>query len=212
MDGVIIDSEPLHKKCEKEIFKYFGISVSDEEHNELTGKTDEDIWSRIGSQHNVVINVDEALKIKKSLYMDYLKKESNINPIPFVSQLIKRLYDNGFYLALASSSPYEQIDYILSRFEIKDYFYSVVSGDDVKEGKPDPEIFLIVIKLAGIDPAYCIAIEDSNNGLTAAKNANIKCIGFNNPNSGNQDLSKADLIISSFKELSVDLIRNILIN
>lgn len=144
--------------------------------------------------------------------MEYIKKETNLRPIPYISELIVDLYKNNFSLALASSSPHEQINYILENLGIKRYFHSTISGEDVKEGKPHPEIFLKAARSVGIDPESCVVIEDSHNGVTAAKNANMKCIGYKNPNSGNQDLSNADITVLSLKKISGALVKNVLNN
>lgn len=206
MDGVIIDSEPIHQKCERRMFQMLGINVSESEHNAFMGTTDETWWSWLGSKYKLPIKIDEVIQLKKILYLEHLKQDTYIKPIPFVSELIADLYKDNFSLALASSSPHEQIDYILSSFELKYFFKIIISGEDVKEGKPSPEIFLKASELLGIPPESCIVIEDSYNGVMAAKSANMKCIGFNNPNSGNQDLGKADQIINSFKEISAETI------
>ena len=202
MDGVIIDSEPIHQECERRMFSLLGIGISDEQHNALVGATDETMWSTLGKLHHMPISITEAIQLKKSLYLEYLKRETYIEPLPFVNELISDLYNNGFRLAVASSSPPEQIDFILKKFELKRYFHAIVSGEDVEVGKPHPEIFLKAADVLGVQPSSCVVIEDSFNGVTAAKKAGMKCIGFNNPNSGNQDLSKADTIVHSFKELS----------
>lgn len=206
MDGVITDSEPLHQKCEKDMFRLLGINVTDEEHNSLVGASDETIWTRLDSLHSLPVTINEAVQLKKTMYDKYLKQDNNLQPLPYVSELIGNLVSQGFFLALASSSPRMQIDYILDKFNFDNYFNAIICGDDVKNGKPHPEIFLKTAKLLDINPESCVVIEDSHNGITAAKKARMKCIGYLNPNSGNQDLSNADLLISSFKELSVKII------
>jgi HAD superfamily hydrolase (TIGR01509 family) len=202
MDGVIIDSEPIHQECERSMFKQLGINISDEEHNAFVGTTDETMWSRLINLYNLPIKITEAIQLQRSLYLEYLEQEDCIVTLPYVSQTISNLNKHGFLLALASSSPHIHIDYILNKFELKRHFHVIVSGEDVEAGKPHPGIFLKTAKLAGVKPGSCVVIEDSYNGVTAAKKANMKCIGFINPNSGNQDLSQADLLISSFKDLS----------
>lgn len=210
MDGVIIDSEPIHQECERKIFSLMGISVSEEEHNALVGATDETMWSRMGKLYNLPITVSEAIQLKKSFYLEYLKSEAYIKPIPYVSELIVDLHKNGFLLALASSSPYEQIDFILSNFELKRYFHSIISGEDVEAGKPHPEIFLKAADSLGANPDSCVVIEDSFNGVTAAISAKMKCIGYKNPNSGNQDLSHAEIVVHSMNEITAVLISSMI--
>jgi HAD superfamily hydrolase (TIGR01509 family) len=202
MDGVIIDSEPIHQKCERMVFSLLGVRISDEEHNALVGATDKTMWEQLGKTHEFPIQTAEIIALKKSLYMECLKREVCLRPIPHVQGLIVSLAKNGFTLALASSSPRQQIDYILERFDMKDLFMTTVSGEEVENGKPDPDIFLKAASRAGVKPHVCTVIEDSFNGITAAKKAGMKSIGFINPNSGSQDLSGADLMIRSFQELS----------
>lgn len=209
MDGVIIDSEPIHLACEKEMFRLLGITVSEKEHNDFIGTTDLIMWSKIVYLYELPIDVPQIIQLKKSLYMEYLKKEAHLRPIPYIPELIVDLYKNKFLLALASSSPHEQINYILENLGIKDYFHATISGEDVKEGKPHPGIFLKAAESVGIDPESCVVIEDSYNGVTAAKNASMKCIGYQNQNSGNQDLSNADVIVRSITEITSAMVKKI---
>lgn len=202
MDGVIIDSEPIHQECERRVFALLGIRVSEEEHDALIGTTDKTMWERLGKAHDLPIKAGEIIELKKSLYMEYLKRDTHLKPIIGVTDLIVSLAKNGFTLALASSSPRQQIDYILERFDMKDFFMTTVSGEEVENGKPDPDIFLKAASRAGVKPHVCTVIEDSFNGITAAKKAGMKSIGFINPASGSQDLIGADLMIRSFQELS----------
>ena len=207
MDGVIIDSEPLHQSTEKAVFQLLGISIPDDVQNSFIGCTDAFMWSRIAEMYRLSIDIPEIIETKKSLYLQYLK-EKTIFPIAGVVDLLTRLFNNKFLIALATSAPHEQIDYILHAFKIRHFFNSITSGEDVSMGKPHPEIFLTAAKSVGIEPQSCIVIEDSQNGIIAAKNARMKCIAYKNPNSGNQDLSKADMTITSYEDISLDLLRN----
>ena len=202
MDGVIVDSEIIHQKCEREIFDILGVPVSQEQHSSMVGRTDEDMWSQISDWYALPVSVEKAIRMKKSLYLQYLEDDGSMKTVPYVTELIEDLYRDGFLLALASSSSRIQIDHVLDKFRLRKFFNVIVSGDDVKEGKPHPGIFLKVTAILGINPESCIVIEDSENGVSAAKAANMKCIGFINPNSGRQDLSKADIIVDSFHGLS----------
>lgn len=210
IDGVIIDSEPIHMACEREIFRLLKISVSDEMHHTFIGTTDINMWTTIENSFELPIKVHEIIQLKKSLYLEYLKREVYLKPVPYVLNLIVDLYNRGFKLGIASSSSHEQIDFILNDFGIKKYFHTIICGDDVEKGKPDPEIFLKVCNQLEIKPENCLVIEDSYNGIIAAKNAGMKCLGYVNPNSGHQDLRKADLLAFSFKEISSVLIYGLL--
>jgi len=204
MDGVIIDSEPIHMECEKEIFRKLGISITEEEHHSMVGTTDKVMWTRLKKSFNLSQPTNELVKLKQSFYIEYLKSRTNLKPVPYIPELISSLHQNEFILALASSSPHTQIEFILNEFKLKNYFSVIVSGDDVKHGKPNPEIFLKASALTAVPPEYCLVIEDSMNGVLSAKNANMWCIAYRNPNSGNQNLKRADMEISSFKDLTLN--------
>ena len=206
MDGVIVDSEIIHQKCEREMFDILGVPVSKEQHSSMVGRTDEDMWKQIGDWYDLPVTVEEAISMKKLLFLQYLEDDDSLKTVPYVTELIENLHSDGFLLALASSSSRTQIDYVIDKFNLRKFFSAIVSGDDVKEGKPHPGIFLKVSAILGINQESCIVIEDSVNGVTAAKAANMKCIGYINLNSGRQDLSKADIIVDSFNDLPAIII------
>jgi beta-phosphoglucomutase family hydrolase len=209
LDGVIIDSEPLHFKLEKQMFDELKIVLSYEEHNSYVGMSSENMWATIVKNHNLSHQPEDLAQKKRSLYLKYLGTAENICPVPGVMELIKELHQNNFKLVLASSSSLAVINAVLKKFDLSDYFMATVSGTQFTHSKPNPEIFLRAAKLADSAPENCVVIEDSQNGVTAAKAADMKCIGFANPNSGTQNLSKADVIIKSFEEINTDFIRSL---
>jgi HAD superfamily hydrolase (TIGR01509 family) len=208
LDGVIIDSEPVHFNLEKKMFDELQIAVPAEEHNSYVGMSSENMWEGIVSKYNLPYQAAELVQKKYALYLDHLINQRNLSPIPGVAELIEELYKNNFKLIIASSSPLEVIDAVIKKFNLSKYFIATVSGTELANSKPNPEIFLKAARLADSKPEECVVIEDSTNGVTAAKAASMKCIGFANPNSGNQNLNNADVIIKSFEEINVDFIRN----
>ena len=120
--------------------------------------------------------------------------------------LLADLKKNNFFLSIASSSPKKLIELITERLQIRHYFDILISGEEVENGKPHPDIFLKAASFYQKAPKFFTVIEDSTNGILAAKAAGMKCIAYRNPNSGKQDLSKADLIIDSFSELNIEVI------
>jgi beta-phosphoglucomutase-like phosphatase (HAD superfamily) len=95
------------------------------------------------------------------------------------------------------------VQYVLRKLEITRLFDSIISAEDVAHGKPDPEIFLTSAKRLKVSPAECLVVEDARLGVEAAKEAGMKCLGYRNPHSGNQDLSKADIVTDNFFSLDV---------
>jgi HAD superfamily hydrolase (TIGR01509 family) len=165
------------------------------------------MWEIIAQKFGLDVDVNELVKKQHALYMAYLMSEEELRPIAGVVELIEDLYHNNFTLVLASSSYMEVIEVVLSKFNLSNYFIGRISGAELANSKPHPEIFIQSAKLANSESRECIVIEDSQNGITSAKAAGMKCIGFANAKSGKQDLSKADLVVHSFDELNAETIR-----
>lgn len=211
MDGVLIDSEPIHKKVEKRVFKEIGANISEEEHNSYVGMACKDMWKNIKEKHDLIreFAIEELVEMGVESYIDYILSNKYIEPIEGVVELIDDLYKKDMKLAIASSGVRKSVDTVVKMFKLEKYFKVTVSGDDVKNGKPSPEIFLKAAKALNVDPKNCIVFEDSKNGVHAAKKAEMKCIGFKNLNSGDQDLSSADIIINDYLEINHKRLRNL---
>jgi len=207
MDGVIIDSEPVYFDIDKQMFEELNIAVSFEEHCSYVGTSSQNMWNAIITKHGIAEQPAELMRKEYSLYLEHLANAKDLQPIDGVVELIHELYKNNFKLVLASSSQMASIDIVLNKFKLDELFIAKVSGSELAHSKPHPEIFLRSARLIKSDPSECIVIEDSKNGVTAAKAAGMKCIGFLNPNSGNQDLKNADLVIHSFGELNADIVK-----
>lgn len=199
MDGTIIDSEPLHFSLEDKIFKSYGINMDKEEHNSYIGTTSFYMWDKIKNRYNLKEEVKELVKKDRDeYYHTIIKNPEKIIEMEGAVSLIKKLYEKNIKLCLASSSPLDVINHVLKTLKIDKLFCQVITGDAVKNSKPSPDIFLKSAELLKVLPEECVVFEDSNNGVTAAKRAGMKCVGIRNPNSGIQDISSADIIIESF--------------
>ena len=203
MDGVIIDSEPTHMKLENETYKKLGIEVSEEEHLSFVGSTSHYMWGALKNKYKLNQTLKELIEYEESKYFEHLNSDQcEITLIEGVKELIKDLHENGVILAIASSSPLNVIEAVVKRFQIEEYFEVFVTGDYVKKSKPEPDIFLYASEKLGVSPEDCLVIEDSHNGVRAAKKAGMKCVGINSDPEGRQDISIANLVINSFKEIS----------
>lgn len=211
MDGVIIDSEPMHLKFEKELFESLAVELEPEEHNQFVGTTSHYMWKVLKNKFNLPQAVEELVKNDREGYFKFLVSgEHNMQMVEGVKELIQELYENGVLLAVASSSPMDVIEVVADLYDIRKYFKELITGDYVDKSKPNPDIFLYAAKKLGVEPKDCIVIEDSGNGVLAAKNAQMKCVGYKNLNSGNQDISPADIIISSYDEISYEKLKNLM--
>lgn len=201
MDGVIVDSEPLHMKIERELLEEFGGKITEKEHAQFIGTTDYHMWSNLKDRFNLKPSVDDLIKMKKKRFIENIDKVELVDG--FYDFMLK-LYDENYLLALASSNNREAVDAVMNMFNLDKYFKCSISGEEVTKGKPDPEIFLKAAKKLNVDPKDCLVIEDAAAGVKAAKSAGMKCVGFKNPHSGDQDLSEADIVMDDFKQLDLD--------
>lgn len=201
MDGVIVDTEPLHRKAYFKMFEDVNIDVSEALYDSFTGQATLPICRTL-CQHFKLSETPEYLVSTKRKHFKYLfENDSELALLDGVYDLIKDYYSNGLTLVLASSASMPNINRIFERFDLDKYFKAKISGANLKASKPHPEIFLKAAELAGEHTNHCMVIEDSTNGIEAAKAANIYCVGFKSPHSANQDYSKADRVITSFDEI-----------
>ena len=204
MDGVIIDSEPIHSRTKMETFRHYGVSFSEAELIHYMGRTSRSLFEevlRLNQREDLV--VDEVIAYKPKLYLDILRHDTAIQPIAGIAELMQRLRAAQIPLALASSSGRAVIEAVLQKFGFADYFQSVLSGADLPKSKPDPAVYLLSAQRLGVEPKDCAVLEDAAAGVAAAKAAGMYCIAYRNPNSGNQDLSRADEVIAKIEEIRV---------
>jgi HAD superfamily hydrolase (TIGR01509 family) len=205
MDGVIVDSEPVHKKVERILLAPYGINPSDEELNSYMGIEAKVLIAMYIRKYDMRISFDDLYSAYKKHLIQVFSRE--IRAIPSAVGLIHGLKQSGLKLALGSSAHRDLVLLVLETLNLAEAFDAVVSGDDVLNGKPNPDIFLEAAKRLGCTPEECAVIEDSRNGVIAAKAAGMACAGYQNPNSFGQDLRLADWIVYSLDELDAFKLR-----
>jgi HAD superfamily hydrolase (TIGR01509 family) len=201
MDGVLVDSEPFHIQNEKRMFKKLGLDISDEEHAGYMGAATDVMWEQIIRSKNLTLDIAEttALTIKESL--PFLRSLPKIEPMPGLIDLLENLVEKQIPMAVASSSDPETIEIMLSKSGLKKYFDFAVSSVKAGKSKPEPDVFLYAAKLLNVQPENCLVIEDSKNGIKAAKAAKMLCIAFSGASTGEQDNRKADFKFRHFSEI-----------
>jgi HAD superfamily hydrolase (TIGR01509 family) len=209
MDGVIVDTEPVHKYAYHQHFDLLNIKVSSELYASFTGNSTKNIYEKLKTQFNLSHDVEALVSVKRSLFNNAFDNKEDLYLLDGVENLIHDLHQNGIQLILGSSSAKVTIERIFNRFGLHKYFTHIVSGEDFPKSKPHPAIFLKAVELSETPAQNCIVIEDSTNGVIAAKAAGIYCIGYDSVHSKLQDYSSADEVISHFGELSFEKIRQI---
>lgn len=195
MDGVMIDSEYDHAVANIAGLKRLGIEISMEYAYEFVGSTLTHMMETIRAKYQMPQSISEIIQVVEEEKQKIIQRDG-YRPIDGIIPLIHTLYQKGLRLAIASSSSISNIQAVADALEISEYFEIMISGSMVKNPKPAPDIFLKAVNLLNTLPQECVVIEDSHFGVQAAKTAGIRCIGFVNPHSGNQDLSKADLQVT----------------
>ena len=201
MDGVIIDSEFLHKKAYYETFNSLGLDVSEELYKTITGSSTLNVFQKLISHFTLELDPNELVLDKRRRYVDYFHNDPTLHLVKGVESLIKHLFREGKTLILASSASMPNIDRVFDRFDLDQYFTAKISGADLIESKPNPEIFEKAAMLGECPRDNCIVIEDSDNGIKAANDAGIFVFGYQNPMSEDQTLESADMVISEFEEI-----------
>jgi HAD superfamily hydrolase (TIGR01509 family) len=209
MDGVIIDSQPYHFAVEEKIFRELGFAVTEEESHSFVGMAGDLMWEYLKNKFGLQESIAELVAFDNRIRVDYFASLEKVTPIPGIVDLLDELGRNNIKIALASSSSVEVINVFISKLGIGHYFQQIISGDFVEKGKPAPDIFIHTAQALQEAAADCVVIEDSANGVKAAKAAGMKCIGFSNANSGDQDLSLADMVIDDFKKVNLHLMQSL---
>jgi len=201
MDGVIVDTEPVHHYAYYQHFSALNIEVPHELYTTLTGNSTRNVYQKLKDKSNLEQDVETLVNAKRSIFNDAFDNKEDLYLLEGVEDLIKDLHQNGMQLILASSAAKVTIERIFKRFKLHQYFSHIVSGEDFPKSKPHPAIFEHAASLSIAPKEHCVVIEDSTNGIVAAKAAGIYCIGYDSVNSKAQDYSLADKVIAHFNEI-----------
>ena len=209
MDGVIVDTEPLHRKAYFSMFSEVGIPITDALYESFTGRSTLNICKKLCEHFSLSEAPETLVAIKRKHFHHLFEHDTELALLDGVLELIQEYYNNRLTLVLASSASMNNINRIFTRFDLDPYFTAKLSGADLQASKPHPEIFIKAAQAAGYDPKHCMVIEDSTNGIAAAKAANIFCVGYHSVNSKNQVYVEADIVISHFNEIRFPEIKSL---
>jgi HAD superfamily hydrolase (TIGR01509 family) len=198
MDGVLIDSEPAYLEMNMKLFSELGIEMDEENYKALVGLPSLPMWTMLKEKYNLKKEISEFMDYERKRMTEILDSGLISRPIEGIYDLLKALKEKNFKLSIASSSAKENINFVMNKLNLINYFDFVISGEEVDKGKPAPDIFLRASGYFNIEPGKSFVIEDSANGIRAANAAGMKSIGFKNNNTNIQNLTDADLIIQNF--------------
>lgn len=209
MDGVVVNTEPIGYKANQKMYRSLNIEVPMNVYSDFIGNSDKMIVQKLKNLYEINLTHEELLEEKYKYYFNAFDNAADLELLPGVKDLIVDLYNNGVILVLASSASKRKIEAVFTRFGLHKYFTAKVSGEDFEISKPNPEIFIDAVFKTGFPKEQCLIIEDSTNGIKAAKAANVYCIGYKSEHSMGQDTSLADKVVTDFKNLSYKVIKDL---
>lgn len=207
MDDLMIKSDPLHAMAWEKVLEEFNHKFSDmpeAQRSRFIGMRVIDICKDIIEELKLDIDLESFYKKRIEIFLDIVKND--LETMPGLLRSLELFKQNDYSIALASSGADQYISLVLDRFEIRSYFNTVVSGDCVNIGKPHPETYIVAAKKLGCKPAECLVLEDAKNGIDSAVDAGCKCIAIVNPNTPVQDHSRANLILNSLDEITLEVV------
>ena len=208
MDGVLINSQEQHYKIDLLTLKEIGTEGTRELVEKFAGTRTGERFEKFREVLNFKTDIKTIIDIHTRL-RDEVFENDGVEVIDGVIDLIDDIRKNNILTAVASSSSYDLIYFVLDKMGARNKFDVVLSGSDMERGKPAPDIFLAAAEKLGVKADECLVIEDSGNGVEAASCAKMKIVGYINPTSGKQDLSKANKCISDYRKINWEYLKNI---
>lgn len=197
MDGVLLDSEPLHQKVNFAYFQSLGVEIARDFYTQnFIGLPVEQMLIYLKQKYGLTKDVAEMMAECTALLCEEFR-HADLQPAEGVRELLEDLTARSYLMAVGSSSPLEVIDIITARLGLKKYFRYLLSGYQVERGKPHPDLFLKLAEMFQTAPECCAVIEDSALGLEAAYNAGMSAVGVENPGA-HQNMGRARIVVPGF--------------
>ncbi|MGA2915799.1 MAG: HAD-IA family hydrolase [Sedimentisphaerales bacterium] len=177
MDGVLVDSEPFIMKAAIQMFAELGLKITAEDFYPFTGTGENRFLGGVAEKYNFPVDIPQAKKRTYDIYLEIIK--GKLKPLPGARDFVNQCRSLGKKTAIASSADWRKVEGNLLEIKLPaKLFDAVVAGEDVEYKKPAPDIFLLAAKKIGVDPKYCLVIEDALSGIKAAKAAGCKCLAI----------------------------------
>lgn len=205
LDGILVDTEHLQWQGWLEVLKPFEISLSKEDYLKYAGKAGTISESELIKDFNLNIKKGLLLKKKEDLLLEWLRKKP-IKTLPFAKGAVQFFVRHGIKIAIVSGGPKDEVEFKLKRIGLRPIINVVISGNEVRKGKPYPDIYLLGLKKLSLNPEDCLSFEDTQYGIESAKSAGLTCLAIPNEFSQKQDFSKANGIFGNLKE-AIDWIK-----
>ncbi|HWB19620.1 MAG TPA: HAD family phosphatase [Phycisphaerales bacterium] len=211
MDGVLIDSYQAHMESWVQTAREHEIHIDEGKFASRFGRTSREIiasyWQGRSLGDSEILAIDDR---KEAAFREIIRHQVPV--MPGAKALIEELKRASFLIAIGSSGPPENVELAINGLEIRNSLSAVVTGRDVRKGKPDPQVFLLAADRMSVDPGKCVVVEDAPPGIQAARAAGMKCIALLSTGRKREDFRAypPDVFVSELRELNVDVIRDLL--
>jgi len=207
MNGVITDDEDCHELATKKAFNQVGVVITPEIYRKFClGRRDTTAFKELITEFQINNrNVEDLIFAKTEFYLELIK--NNLKLYPGVVELIHTLHKK-YTLALTTSSTCAEVETVINKLQIGKLFKTIVTAEDVKHGKPNPEPYLLTADKLDVNFEDCLVIEDSENGIRSAKSAGMKCVAITNTEN-RHNLQLADRIVVNYSEINETFIQNL---
>lgn len=204
LDGLMVDSEPVHFKAYEKVLSRLGVTLLESDYAaRYVGISDHDAAQDMVKRYNLPISVEELLKRKAQVFAQILP--GNVVPKKGLFDLLHDLRTHGYKTAVASGAMLPDIKQIIASLNLLDSFDALCSADAVKQGKPAPDLFLFAAQQIGVLPENCLVLEDAPVGVQAAQSAGMKCYAIPSRETQGRDFSKATKVLTSLSEVFNEL-------
>jgi beta-phosphoglucomutase len=204
MDGTLVDSEEFHWLSWRETMAAEGVAITHDQFLVTFGQRNDSILPRWLGNDATPDRIQRIGDAKEALYRKSVR-ESGLAPLPGAAEWLRRLQQQNWRQAVASSAPRANLDVVLEVLGLADCFQAIVSAEDVTAGKPDPQVFLVAASRLAAAPSACIVVEDAAAGVEAARRGGMRSIGVNR-----KAPLTADVAVSSLTELAQDAFSKLL--
>lgn len=209
VDGVLVDSYRAHYEGWVRAGRDWGFTITEEAFARTFGRTSREvIVDTFGMTWLTENQIRELDLQKEALYREIVAE--SFPAMDGAADLLDALVREGFRLAIGSSGPPPNVDVVVDHLHRRHLFGKIVTGADVVRGKPDPQVFLLGAQGLGLPPHRCVVIEDAAAGIAAAHNAGMKAVGFVSTGRTATELSAAEMLIQSLRELSPQRLRELI--
>jgi beta-phosphoglucomutase family hydrolase len=206
LDGVMVDTELLHSEAFEAILKEYGVMPEKNQQGIVheAGKTTPEVWETLKAKHAINADINELTTQKREIMLPVIR--AGLKPLPGLLTLLKDLSRHRLPMAVATSAQADRVELILDTLAIRHYFSVIVSANDVKRGKPDPEPYRKAAERLAIAPEFCVVIEDAEVGVQSARSAGMKVVAVPNEYTKRMNFDKATTIVKSLESLSFQLL------